>query len=438
MSDINFLQSDDEKKKPEPKHKDERAKPAIEWSKPSGQPENKSDKSAWSGLVHKNEKATNGLVDKKKLKNSRQEILKLIKEQKSGSFKQDPKGVKTTEAGKILVRAGLAERLKAIFTSKKQHEVFIDLEKVFKEEKNKRSDLTSTFAKPEISTAPRPDQARPEPPKPVQPAPAVKPVKIKQPNRLMMIKRLTNNLKKFFSGLSRRQPRLSKNIYIKKENKQPVKPVKPAPLPDRAQKAAPVPAKEEEKKWESSNIIETNLINGEVINFFDWRKKIIILLNAVILSCLFLALGYGGLIYWQKQKQEQIAPLLARIESIGKDLKIAEADKNELFNFQKKLKIAKTLLDRHVYWTNFFKFLENYTLPEVYFNNFSGDINGNYVLDSRTTNYDNIAKQLIAFKQAGIVLSAQSQGGQILGQSQAGGEIKFQLELSVDKKIFVE
>ena len=52
------------------------------------------------------------------------------------------------------------------------------------------------------------------------------------------------------------------------------------------------------------------------------------------------------------------------------------------------------LLNKHIYWTNFFFLLEKYTLPEVSFSGFAASNNGALTLNATAPDYATMAKQL--------------------------------------------
>ena len=67
-----------------------------------------------------------------------------------------------------------------------------------------------------------------------------------------------------------------------------------------------------------------------------------------------------------------------------------------------------------IYWSNFFSFLEKNTLPNVFYQDFSGDTSGEYILKARTDNFDSMAKQLKVLRRAADVLEVDSEGGDMI------------------------
>ena len=58
------------------------------------------------------------------------------------------------------------------------------------------------------------------------------------------------------------------------------------------------------------------------------------------------------------------------------------------------------VLDNHIYWTNFFDLLESYTVPDVYFGNFSASAGKSINLTATSRNLMYLAQQIVAFNNA--------------------------------------
>ncbi len=58
------------------------------------------------------------------------------------------------------------------------------------------------------------------------------------------------------------------------------------------------------------------------------------------------------------------------------------------------------ILENHIYWTKFFSLLEKYTIPNVYFGDFSASIKDSIHLQAKATDLPALARQLVSFRQA--------------------------------------
>jgi hypothetical protein len=196
--------------------------------------------------------------------------------------------------------------------------------------------------------------------------------------------------------------------------------------------------------WEGESFRGTNLIK-ERISMAEIRKRTFITVGLVFLSILAVGAGYYSLGFWKKSKAGEKNILVEEAESLNKEKKAREADLSEAFAFEQKLKYAKLLLDRHVYFTNLFVFLEKNTLENVYYSNFTGDNGGVYELNATAKDFKNIARQIESLKANPLVKEAattggdyaegEKKGGSDSGNSSAAG-INFILKVVLDKSIF--
>ena len=107
--------------------------------------------------------------------------------------------------------------------------------------------------------------------------------------------------------------------------------------------------------------------------------------------------------------------------------------------FKKKLSLVNSLLDQHIYWTDFFKFLEENTLADVYYSGFAGDNKGKYNLTANGKDFSIIQAQVERFLSNEYVSEASvSQAGISTAEKKAGetSEIAFGLKLVIDPAIF--
>lgn len=202
-------------------------------------------------------------------------------------------------------------------------------------------------------------------------------------------------------------------------------------------KVAGNPNKNQEKsgrtKWEKLSILGTNLIKGEIISFFDWRKKVSVLLIAAISAFLIIAVVYGGLIFLERREINKGRYFVDQINEINQSVKQTEDYIKEILIFKEKLKLASELLGKHIYWTDFFEFLEKNTLADVYYSGFSGNIGGEYMLSATAKSFSAIAMQAKIMRDNSNVAQTEVGGGQ---SSAGGGGVGFQLKLSVNQDIF--
>lgn len=195
---------------------------------------------------------------------------------------------------------------------------------------------------------------------------------------------------------------------------------------------------EDEKKYLPADILETDLLKEDAVLFFDWRRHIVIATVFTVLAGLILGAGYWALDSWSKKKKEEIRIITEEFEKAAQEIKAEEKGMQEISDFQNRLKLAGALLNTHIYWTDFFKFLEENTIAEVYYVNFNGENTGKYKIPAQAKNFNSIAKQLKVMRASNFVTEAGSSGGKIAVGATKGGasSVSFEFNLSIDQNIF--
>jgi len=202
-------------------------------------------------------------------------------------------------------------------------------------------------------------------------------------------------------------------------------------------------------QWQAPNVIKTNLIQDEKNSSLDWSQNINMLMTGVASACLIVALGYLGLQLKESFSVQKSQQTSQDIQNIKMQIIAAKKDLGDIDTFQKKLEVASTLLEKHIYWTNFFKFWEDNLLKEVYFNNdFGGSVNGEYTFSAVTDSYSNAANQIRLLREAGatgagslikelVVNQAQYTEGEMNADKKTSDNIvTFELKVKMDQNIF--
>ncbi|MFH0892297.1 MAG: hypothetical protein V1867_05960 [Candidatus Falkowbacteria bacterium] len=157
-------------------------------------------------------------------------------------------------------------------------------------------------------------------------------------------------------------------------------------------------------RLKTPSILKTNLIKDEVTTFFDWRKNLRVLLINLTYTGLAISVIYIGLAYWESRVSEYSLTVINQIEEIIPQIKRAENEAEKIDAFQKKVDIVSDLFAKHIYWTNFFRFLEKNTLSEAYYiGEFSGDTKGEYTFDTEVSDYPSVADQITILEASEFV-----------------------------------
>jgi hypothetical protein len=152
--------------------------------------------------------------------------------------------------------------------------------------------------------------------------------------------------------------------------------------------------------WNNVGVLETNLIDKSDYSFFDTGKKARALSLGVLGSVLIVSLLYFGLLYWEYTELSRLKDEKVAIVDLESEVKKLELETKEAKQFQAKLNFATQIIDKHVYLTNFFDFLESKTLSNVFY---SGEIELEFgtphSFTTRTDDYESMKNQLMVLAE---------------------------------------
>lgn len=199
-------------------------------------------------------------------------------------------------------------------------------------------------------------------------------------------------------------------------------------------------SKEELKKIKNGELslagIDVNLLPKKlakkIIPASRWKSLSMIALVTVVL----VALAYGGMLGVQYYFLQQTKDVQQDIATIDEVINGYAEVQSEVVVINEKIEGAKWVLERHIYWSAFFKELEKYTLPQVEYTSFSGDVAGALSLQARAETYQNVTQQVAVFKQADHFINdvtVEAAVGEV--SSAAEGEdkpVKFAISLQIN------
>lgn len=193
--------------------------------------------------------------------------------------------------------------------------------------------------------------------------------------------------------------------------------------------------------WENPKVLEVNLIKESAVIKFDWQRNFTRLMLSLVIAFLFIAEAYWGLNWWEQKESDRSDVLAADLKNVNQEIKLIKTQADEFLTFKDKVTALQPLLNDHVYWTNFFNWLERHTLSSVAFAGFSGDTRGSYSLSAEAKNFSDISYQVKAFLDAPEVTKAEVSSGQSTQSKDKDGRIKpgavsFSLEFKLKPEIF--
>ncbi|PIR92850.1 hypothetical protein COT99_03945 [Candidatus Falkowbacteria bacterium CG10_big_fil_rev_8_21_14_0_10_43_10] len=204
----------------------------------------------------------------------------------------------------------------------------------------------------------------------------------------------------------------------------------------------PVPAKAEPPfNRRRFNILGTNLIKGQEFQFFNWSRAVRINIISILVSLLIIG-GVWGYLNWLSRQDSGISENDRKILAKEKELQDLKKEVEKFNRLKDKVREAKDLFNKHIYWTNFFSYLENSTLPGVYYESFSGDLTGKYILPVIAKDFKTFITQLQAFQEdKNYIVSAGTEEVEIKEEKNRTGNVtgesaSFEMNFGINQEIF--
>lgn len=172
------------------------------------------------------------------------------------------------------------------------------------------------------------------------------------------------------------------------------------------------------KDVDNLELLETDLIKDEVEIKFEWKKDLPVAFVLFIIAFIIVVETYLFLSWWGEKREVENSHYLEReIVYIKEELEKMRTDYETSNNFKSRLLTASNVLSQHIYWTNLFTYLEKNTLKKVYYNSFSGNLSGEYILPATTDDVRAISFQSKAFLDKEMSISAEVSDEQIISES---------------------
>lgn len=187
-------------------------------------------------------------------------------------------------------------------------------------------------------------------------------------------------------------------------------------------------------------ILEVNLVKDEVGVEFNWSRHMMSLTITVLIAVALVAEVYYGLNWWQQQEEERTLLINKEHDTVTQEIKKINNTAKDYIAFKDKITLTKKMADSHIYWTNFFDWIEKNTLNSVNYGGFSGDTSGEYSLSAKTNNFSDISWQVKNFKDNPAVESVSVGSGNSSrseeSEENVEGSVSFSLVLKVKPQLF--
>ncbi|MFA5000441.1 MAG: hypothetical protein WC545_03725 [Patescibacteria group bacterium] len=188
---------------------------------------------------------------------------------------------------------------------------------------------------------------------------------------------------------------------------------------------------------QNPKILEVNLIKDEAQVFFNWNKNLMALVFVLFLAILFIAEIHFGLSWWEKREIARAEILTESVAEVNREIATARNQAAAALAYKDKSAAFSELLENHVYWTNFFSWLEKNTLSSVEYAGFSGDLTGIYSFGATAQAFADVSWQVKSFLNNPLTLVAavdSVSAGAEDGENISG--VSFNLNLEIKPEIF--
>lgn len=210
--------------------------------------------------------------------------------------------------------------------------------------------------------------------------------------------------------------------------------------------SSPAPMKRSNNGRRLGNI-DVNLVPSGYITVIE-KKNYLGLLGWIGLGAfVFVTLIYASLSIYDYK-------LASNTEQVNQEIQQVDKDINHYLNLQKEADLlkkrivsAEELLRKHIYWSLFLNRLQTATIPNVYYQGITGDINGNFKLTAVGKSFNDVADQLRVLEAADFVDEVDVSGGTkttVQTKSEQGDvvtteeQVQFSITLKIDESVFTE
>lgn len=203
-------------------------------------------------------------------------------------------------------------------------------------------------------------------------------------------------------------------------------------------KPAGEPNKNAADSRQNPKILEVNLIKDEASVSFDWNKNLIFAALVFIVAIALVTEVYIGLDWWEDEEANRAQPLIASAAKINSEATKLKSQTGAALTYKEKSAVFSELLNNHVYWTNFFTWLEKNTLSSVKYKSFNGGLDGVYTLEAISKTYADVSWQAKAFLNDSSVRSVEITRAESSkeGDKLKASEVNFNINLGLKPEIF--
>ena len=157
--------------------------------------------------------------------------------------------------------------------------------------------------------------------------------------------------------------------------------------------------------FRNPEILDLDLVGQVSEGQIDGRRYFNLIVVALLMTAIVVAQVYF-IISWWKNNSSTSEDLIRNTTQAQKEIKNFQKTADEALSFSKRADLITPLMNNHIYWSNFFRYLERNTLSTVTFEGFTGDNKGEYTLEATSLHYSDINWQVKKFLSDDYTISA--------------------------------
>ncbi|EKD78774.1 MAG: hypothetical protein ACD_41C00270G0004, partial [uncultured bacterium] len=180
-----------------------------------------------------------------------------------------------------------------------------------------------------------------------------------------------------------------------------------------------------------ASVVDLNLLPNALHKPLHQASAIFRLFRLTTLTVMALTIVYLAMVCYQAFFVWQSHTALTELDTLDRTILSYRTLQTDINTTSDVLAAIQSLMDQHVYWTQWFAFLERHTLSTVYYSNFSGSSAGVMNLDATAPNFGTIAQQLAVFQALPEVQAVEVSTATRSGEA----AVHFTISLTVDPAI---
>lgn len=178
------------------------------------------------------------------------------------------------------------------------------------------------------------------------------------------------------------------------------------------------------------SLVDLNLLPNAISQPLHRSGAIFRLFRVTTLTVMLFTVVYLALVCYQAFFVWRTHTALTELATLDATILSYRTLQNDINTSSDTLLAIQQLLDEHIYWTQWFSFLEQYTLPTVYYVSFSGSNTGAMSLDAVAPDYNTIAQQIAVLQGLPEVQSVT-----VATATRSVATVRFTISLQMDPNI---